>query len=43
MNLIKKTPLYKSEFLSNRYNCNVFLKREDLQNKFGKSIIMIVM
>ena len=31
MNLIKKTPLHISEFLSNKYNCRVFLKREDLQ------------
>jgi len=26
-----KTPLQRNEILSNRYNCNVFLKREDMQ------------
>lgn len=29
--IIKKTPLQKNEVLSQRYQCNVFLKREDLQ------------
>lgn len=28
---IKKTPLVKNERLSNKYNCNIFFKREDLQ------------
>ena len=28
---IKKTPLIYSNRLSNIYNCNVYLKREDLQ------------
>ena len=31
MNLIKKTPLYLCDYLSKRYNCKIFLKREDLQ------------
>jgi len=30
-NIIKKTPLEYCYRLSNKYNCNVFLKREDLQ------------
>jgi threonine dehydratase len=30
-NIIKKTPLELCNRLSNRYNCNVYLKREDLQ------------
>ncbi|QNB47119.1 threonine ammonia-lyase IlvA [Thermanaerosceptrum fracticalcis] len=29
--VIQKTPLQKNEILSERYECNVFLKREDLQ------------
>ena len=29
--VITRTPLQKNEVLSKRYNCNVFLKREDLQ------------
>lgn len=31
MNLIKKTPLYFSNYLSLKYNNNIFIKREDLQ------------
>ena len=30
-NVVKKTPLSICERLSNKYNCNVYLKREDLQ------------
>ena len=30
-NFIKKTPLIFNERLSNKYNCNIFFKREDLQ------------
>ncbi|MBU9713054.1 threonine ammonia-lyase IlvA [Evansella tamaricis] len=29
--IVMKTPLQKDEILSERYSCNVFLKREDLQ------------
>jgi threonine dehydratase len=29
--VIQKTPLQKNEILSERYGCNIFLKREDLQ------------
>jgi threonine dehydratase len=29
--VIVKTPLQRNEILSNRYNCNIYLKREDLQ------------
>ena len=29
--IINKTPLQRNEILSERYNCNVYLKREDLQ------------
>jgi threonine dehydratase len=29
--IVSKTPFQKDEILSERYNCNVFLKREDLQ------------
>lgn len=29
--IINKTPLLRNEILSERYNCNVYLKREDLQ------------
>ncbi len=29
--VIQKTPLQKNEILSERYDCNVYLKREDLQ------------
>ncbi|MFM1651886.1 threonine ammonia-lyase IlvA [Brevibacillus sp. B_LB10_24] len=29
--VVNKTPLQKNQRLSNRYNCNVYLKREDLQ------------
>lgn len=29
--VIKKTPLQKNKILSDRYQCNVYLKREDLQ------------
>jgi threonine dehydratase len=29
--VVRKTPLQKNDILSERYNCNVFLKREDLQ------------
>ncbi len=29
--IVKKTPLEKDEILSERYGCNVYLKREDLQ------------
>jgi threonine dehydratase len=29
--IIEKTPLQKNEILSDRYECNVYLKREDLQ------------
>nr|WP_154657962.1 threonine ammonia-lyase IlvA [Fictibacillus gelatini] len=29
--VVDQTPLQKNEILSNRYNCNVFIKREDLQ------------
>lgn len=31
MNLIRKTPLHICEYLSNKHNCRVYLKREDLQ------------
>ena len=30
-NYIKKTPLERNQFLSDKYNCNIYLKREDLQ------------
>lgn len=30
--VVKKTPLQKDVILSNKYNCNVYLKREDLQD-----------
>ncbi len=30
--VLVKTPLQKNEVLSNRYECNVYVKREDLQN-----------
>jgi len=30
--VVKKTPLQFNQNLSNRYNCQVYLKREDLQN-----------
>lgn len=30
--VIKRTPLQKDVILSDRYNCNVYLKREDLQD-----------
>ena len=30
-NIINKTMLQKNIRLSNKYNCNIFLKREDLQ------------
>ena len=30
-NFIKNTPLMYSNRLSKEYNCNIFLKREDLQ------------
>ena len=29
--VVIKTPLQKNELLSARYDCNVYLKREDLQ------------
>ena len=29
--IIKKTPLELNERLSKKYNCNLYLKREDLQ------------
>jgi threonine dehydratase len=29
--IVSKTPFQKDEILSNRYECNVYLKREDLQ------------
>lgn len=29
--IVPKTPLEKNEFLSQRYDCNVYVKREDLQ------------
>lgn len=29
--VVNKTPLQKNNILSNRFNCNVYLKREDLQ------------
>ena len=31
LNVVKKTPLEKNDRLSTKYNCNVYLKREDLQ------------
>ncbi|MFD1675692.1 threonine ammonia-lyase IlvA [Alicyclobacillus fodiniaquatilis] len=30
--VIRKTPLQRNPVLSDKYNCNVYLKREDLQN-----------
>lgn len=30
--IVVHTPLQRNEILSDRYNCNVYLKREDLQN-----------
>ena len=30
-NLIKRTPLYLCDYLSHKYNSNIYLKREDLQ------------
>lgn len=30
--VVKRTPLQKDNILSERYNCNVYLKREDLQD-----------
>jgi len=30
--LVKRTPMIKSNYLSEKYNANVFLKREDLQD-----------
>ncbi|RWQ71110.1 threonine ammonia-lyase IlvA [Bacillus cereus] len=30
-NTVNQTPLHRDEFLSNFYNCNIYLKREDLQ------------
>ncbi|MFX3910177.1 threonine dehydratase, partial [Streptococcus suis] len=29
--VVEKTPLQKNNVLSERYGCNVYLKREDLQ------------
>ena len=29
--IVKETPLQKDHYLSQKYNCNVYLKREDLQ------------
>lgn len=29
--IVKQTPLEKDLYLSKKYNCNVYLKREDLQ------------
>jgi threonine dehydratase len=31
MTLIRRTPLHICEYLSNKYKCNIYLKREDLQ------------
>ena len=30
-NIVKETPLQFDHYLSQKYNCNVYLKREDLQ------------
>ena len=30
--VVRKTPLHRNHILSDRYHCNVYLKREDLQN-----------
>ena len=30
-NVVKNTPLMKSDFLSTKYSANIYLKREDLQ------------
>ena len=32
--IVKNTPLNYSKRLSEKYNCNVYLKREDLQYDF---------